>query len=151
MKNENIEESIDLLFRLPRIMRTLLHREIFKPPLKAFGVDLAPHHVAIMKILDDEGTLYISEIGDMVTVAKAQMTHAIDKLTSLEMIERIPDAGDRRKTSVRLTEQGKKLINKLDRALIKHMTEKLSRLKDEESEKVLESLKYLVATFEKLG
>ena len=150
MRNNDIEEAIDLLFRLPRIMHTSLQREIFKPPLKSLGEDLAPHHMAVMKLLEEEGTLHISEIGDTLAVAKAQMTHAIDKLTALGMIERLPDTEDRRKTGVRLTEQGRNAVMKIDRALKKHMKERLSWLQDEELARVMEALKYLVATFERL-
>ena len=131
-------------------MRQSMERNIFAPPLKSVGEHLAPHHMAIMKLLDEEGTLCISEIGDMIKVAKAQMTHSIDKLTSLDMIERVPDAVDRRKTRVRLTAEGKKLIAKIDRAVKRRMKESLSWLKDEELARFLEALKYLTATFEKL-
>jgi DNA-binding MarR family transcriptional regulator len=150
MRSDNIEETIDLLFRLPRTMRQSMERNIFAPPLKSFGEHLAPHHMAIMKILDDEGTLCISEIGDMIKVAKAQMTHSIDKLTSLGMIERVPDTADRRKTGVRLTAAGEQLISKIDRAVKRRMKESLSRLNDEEISNFLESLKYLTETFDKL-
>jgi DNA-binding MarR family transcriptional regulator len=150
MRSDNIEETIDLLFRLPRTMRQSMERNIFTPPLKSFGEHLAPHHMAIMKLLDDEGTLCISEIGEMIKVAKAQMTHSIDKLTSLGMIERVPDSVDRRKTGVRLTVEGKQLIAKIDRAVKRRMKESLSRLNDEEISSFLESLKYLTATFDKL-
>ena len=150
MRSDNIEETIDLLFRLPRTIRQSMERNIFVPPLKLLGEHLAPHHMAIMKLLDDEGTLCISEIGDMIKVARAQMTHSIDKLTSLRMIERVPDTVDRRKTGVKLTEKGKQLIAKIDRAVKKRMKENLSRLDDEEIAGFLESLKYLTATFDKL-
>jgi DNA-binding MarR family transcriptional regulator len=150
MRSDNIEETIDLLFRLPRIMRQSMERNIFAPPLKSFGKHLAPHHMAIMKLLDDEGTLCITEIGHMIKVAKAQMTHSIDKLTALDMIERVPYTGDRRKTGIRLTAEGKKLIAKIDRAVEKRMKEMLSLLDDEALAKFLEALKYLTATFDKL-
>jgi DNA-binding MarR family transcriptional regulator len=150
MRRDDIEETIDLLFRLPRTMRQSMERNIFAPPLKLFGEHLAPHHIAIMKLLDEEGTLCISEIGEMIKVAKAQMTHSIDKLTVLGMIDRVPDTVDRRKTGVRLTTDGKQLIAKIDRAVRKRMKESLSRLKDEEIARFLESLKYLTATFDKL-
>ena len=150
MRSDNIEETIDLLFRLPRIMRRSMERNIFVPPLKSLGDHLAPHHMAIMKLLDDEGTLCVGEIGDMIKVAKAQMTHSIDKLTSLKMIERVPDTVDRRKTGVRLTEEGKQLIAKIDRAVKRRMKESLSQLGDEEMSRFLESLKYLTTTFDKL-
>ena len=150
MRSDNIEETIDLLFRLPRTMRQSMERNIFVPPLKSFGEHLAPHHMAIMKLLDDEGTMCISEIGDMIKVARAQMTHSVDKLTSLGMLERVPDTEDRRKTGIRLTAEGKKQVAKMDRAVRKRMSEKLSWLQDDELKNVMKALEYLVATFEKL-
>ena len=150
MRSDNTEETIDLLFRLPRTMGQLMRREVFAPPLKTISEHIAPHHVAIMKLLDDEGTLCISEISDIVKVARAQMTHSIDKLTSLGMIERVPDTVDRRKIGIRLTVEGKQLIAKIDRAVKKRMKQSLSGLSDEELARFMESLKYLTETFDKL-
>jgi DNA-binding MarR family transcriptional regulator len=127
-----------------------MERNIFVPPLKSFDEHLAPHHMAIMKLLDEEGTMFISEIGDMIKVARAQMTHSVDKLTSLGMIERVPNTTDRRKTGIRLTAAGKQLIAKIDHAVKRRMKESLSQLNDEEIKSFLESLKYLTVTFDKL-
>jgi MarR family transcriptional regulator, lower aerobic nicotinate degradation pathway regulator len=151
MRNKDIVQIIDLLSRFPRIMRVSLQREIIKPPLKLLDKNLAPHHLIIMKIIDEEGSLHISEIGLIAKISKAQMTHSIDKLAQLGMINRTPDPQDRRKISITLTEKGKETVTKLDRVIEKRMKESLSWLQDEEVIKVLDALKYLIITFEKLG
>ena len=150
MRNQNIEDATDLLFRLPRIMKGSMQREIYKSPLQSIDSRLSPHHMMIMKIVDEEGMLNISEIGDTAMISKAQMTQSIDTLTSLGMLERQADPTDRRKTWIILTDKGKEAVDFLDKAIKERMTGLLSGLNDEELGKTLESLKYLVATFEKL-
>ena len=149
MRNQNVEDATDLLFRLPRIMRGSLQREVFRPPLQLIDERLSPHHMMIMKIVDEEGMLNISEIGDTAMISKAQMTQSIDKLTSLGMLERQADPTDRRKTWIIITDKGKEAVEFLDEAIKERMTEFLAKLKDEELEKTLESLKYLINTFER--
>ncbi|MGD9142881.1 MAG: MarR family transcriptional regulator [Dehalococcoidia bacterium] len=149
MKNNSIEQVTDLLFRLPRIMKGSLEREVFKPPLHSIDSRLSPHHMMIMKIVDEEGMLNISEIGDTAMISKAQMTQSIDKLTSLGMLERQADPTDRRKTWIVLTDKGREAVEFLDKAIKERMTGLLSALDDKELERTLESLKYLIATFER--
>ena len=149
MKSKDIEEVIDLLFFLPRIMRTFMQKEIFTPSLEFIPKDLAPHHLLIMKIVYDGDMLCISEISENTTISKAQMTRSIDKLTELGMLKRLDDPRDLRKTGIVLTEQGKDTIVKVDAAIKKRLKENLSRLSDKEAQQLLTSLRYLVTTFEK--
>jgi DNA-binding MarR family transcriptional regulator len=62
---------------------------------------------SIMMTLHDRGTMRVSEIGKRLLIPKPQMTHLVDKLTSLKLVERQPDNKDRRITNVSLTEEGK--------------------------------------------
>jgi DNA-binding MarR family transcriptional regulator len=88
MRDEYLNEAIDLLFCLPRMMKMSLHRELFRPALETENNDLAPHHIAILKVLEEQGVLHIAEIGDNIAISRAQMTHSIDRLLSLGMVER---------------------------------------------------------------
>ena len=87
MRDEYLREAIDLLHRLPRIMRSSLHREIFKPVLESISKDLSPHHLAIMKSLEEGGAMHIAEVGENMAISKAQMTHSIDRLMLLGMVQ----------------------------------------------------------------
>jgi DNA-binding MarR family transcriptional regulator len=149
MRDEYLREAIDLLFRLPRIMRMSLHREVFKPVLKSFNENLAPHHMMILKTLEEEGVLYIAEIGENVAISKAQMTHSIDELIAIGMVERQNDYRDRRKTNIKLTDKGKLTVEKMDAMLRKHIEEKLSDITDIELAKLIDVLNYLEVLFGK--
>jgi DNA-binding MarR family transcriptional regulator len=149
MRDEYLNETIDLLFRLPRIMKMSLHRELFRPVLETANNDLVPHHIAILKVLEEQGVLHIAEIGDNIAISRAQMTHSIDRLLSLGMVERQHDVQDRRKINIRLTMKGRGTIEKVDAVLRKRIREKLSNIKDEELERLVHALNYLIIMFEK--
>ena len=59
-----------------------------------------------MRLLKENGTLHITEIGERLQLARAQMTHLIDKLVELGMVERQADSADRRVTNIVLTDKG---------------------------------------------
>lgn len=149
MRTKKIEEALDLLSRLPRAIRKSAERDIFKPLLQSIDRNLSPHHMVIMKTVEEEGMLHISQIGDTVMISKAQMTQSIDKLIMLGMLERIPDPRDRRKIGITLTEKGKKALAMFDTTIEKQMIEKLSWLGDEGLDKMLDSLKFILETIEK--
>jgi DNA-binding MarR family transcriptional regulator len=150
MKNNFIEEILEIMPSLPRILRLNLERDVFKPPLHSFHKGLAPHHMAIMKFVQIEGRPYVGDICEFSKISKAQMTNSIDKLLSLGMVIREPDPNDRRKISISLTEKGKSTIDNLDSIIHDRMRDKLSQLSDDDLKKLAEALKYLVTTLEKL-
>lgn len=149
MRNDNIEEAINLLSRLPRTIRKSMEHDVFKPLLHSIHRNLSPHHMVILKIVDEEGMLHISEIGDTAMISKAQMTQSIDKLTSLGMLERVSDPRDRRKTSIVITKKGEKALATFDTAVKKRMIETLSWLSDDELIKMMDSLQFILKTIEK--
>jgi DNA-binding MarR family transcriptional regulator len=118
--------------------------------LQQFGMDIAPHHLMIMKELKESGTLHSSEIGGAISIAKPQMTHSIDKLIGLGMVERETDTGDRRKISIRLTQKGQDTVERLDKIMKELVSDKLSVLSDDELDKLAESFNYIAETFSKL-
>jgi len=150
MKSSYIEEIIEIMPSLPRILRLNLERDVFKSPLQSFHKGLAPHHMAIMKFVQIEGRPYVGDICEFSRISKAQMTNSIDKLITLGMVIREPDLHDRRKISIILTEKGKNAVDNLDAIIHERMREKLSQLSDDELMKLAEVLKYLVTTLEKL-
>ena len=150
MYSERLDEVTELLFRIPPLTHRKIHRDIFKVVFQRVGEDIAPHHMLIMKLLEEEGVLHISEIGDMTVISKSQMTHSIDKLIRLDMIERQPDAKDRRRTNIRLTEKGKMTVEEVKRTSKSLMRAKLSALRAEELEKLSDSLNCIAEAFSKM-
>ena len=114
------------------------------------GSDIAPHHLMIMKALQDSEMLHSSEIAETVAIARPQMTHSIDKLIKLGMVERQSGVEDRRKIDIRLTQQGRDTLEKLDGIIKVRMKEKLLGFSDDEMEKLAASFEYIAETFSKL-
>lgn len=127
---DNIMENVALL---PKVHRTA-HRDIVKVALETLEEGLTRYHVEIIKVLDDFGTLHVAEIGDVLLVAKPQMTRLIDELINLGMVERQSDTEDRRKINITLTDKGTRALEAFIAAVRTRLRERLSCLSDEDLE-----------------
>jgi DNA-binding MarR family transcriptional regulator len=150
MENQRLNQVIEAMVRIPPIMHRKLHREFIKAVLQQFGADFAPHHLMIMKELQESGTLHSSEIAEAISVAKSQMTHSIDKLIGLGMAERGRDAEDRRKINIRLTQKGLDTVERLNKIMKDLVSHRLSVLSDDELRRLAESFNCIAETFSKL-
>ena len=131
----DIEEkvAVDLLTIPPLIFRGV-RRKLIKTTLTDIDEDVSitPHHFEIMRLLEDEGTLHVCEIGERLQIARAQMTSLIDRLTELDMVGKEIDTADRRTFNISLTGQGRSFLEEHKNSLIRAVREGISRLTDEE-------------------
>lgn len=141
--------TTDLLSVPPLIFRGV-RRKLLKMALVNTKVDISPPHFEIMKLLDEAGTLHVAEIGERLLIARAQMTHLIDKLVDLGMVERQMDAADRRMINVVLTSEGRAIVEERDSNIKQATKETLSCLTDEELETLSDSLEKLRTILSKL-
>jgi DNA-binding MarR family transcriptional regulator len=148
--DEKKEELINLLLRLPRVIRNSVDKDLFKPLLHSIDKDLAPQHLVVLKHISEEGIMNMNQIGEPSVISKAQMTQIVDKLAAMGMLERRAYPKDRRKIDVVLTEQGKKTVAVADELLNRRLEEKLSILNRDEIGKMIDSLKYVLSSLEKL-
>jgi len=150
MNNENLDTVVELLTRLPLIMHKRILRDVFKVVRGHLGMDVTPHHIMIMKVLQESGTMHSSEIGESIMIAKPQITHSIDKLIGLGLVERQHDLKDRRKINISLTEKGKTTVEKLDLLLKNSIKTRLSSLQKGELEKLADSLRTMAEILTKI-
>lgn len=133
MREHTLDSIVENLALLPKIHRTT-HKDIFKVALETLEEGLTRYHVEIIKVLDDYGTLHVAEIGEILMVAKPQMTRLIDELITLKMVERQTVAEDRRKINISLTDKGSKVSEEFLAAITDKLRERLSCLSDEDLE-----------------
>jgi DNA-binding MarR family transcriptional regulator len=134
--------ALDLLSVPPLIFR-LLRQKLVRNSLAGVDADINLPHFEIMRVLKEEGTLHIAEIGERLHIAKAQMTHLIDKLVGLGLVEREMDAADRRTLNIALTARGHQLMEEHGANLVNAVREYMSSLSDAEIETLAESLRNL--------
>jgi len=141
--------AIDLLSIPPLIFREI-RRKLIKTALADIDVDITPLHFEILRLLEKEGKLHVAEIGEKLQVAKAQMTHLIDKLADLDMVERKTDMADRRTINITLTGRGRAFLEEHKNRLVHTAMETMSGLTDEEIEDLANTLKKLRDLLSKL-
>jgi MarR family 2-MHQ and catechol resistance regulon transcriptional repressor len=141
--------AIDLLSIPPLIFREI-RRKLVKATLASADVYISPLHFEIMSLLKETGTLHAAEIGEKLHLAKAQMTHLIDRLADLNMVERKTDIADRRTINITLTGRGRAFLEEHKNKLVGTAMETMSRLTDEELEDLANTLKKLRDMLSKL-
>jgi MarR family 2-MHQ and catechol resistance regulon transcriptional repressor len=141
--------AIDLLSVPPLIFR-LIRRKLVMTTLADTDVDIKLLHFEIMRVLQEEGTLHPAKIGERLLIAKAQMTHLIDKLVERDFVKREMDSTDRRTLNITLTEKGKKVLEEQDNLVINAVRDNMSALSDVELEALSHSLRTLRDTLFKL-
>jgi DNA-binding MarR family transcriptional regulator len=141
--------AIDLLSIPPLIFREI-RRKLIKTALAHIDVDITPLHFEILRLLEKEGTLHVAQIGEKLHVAKAQMTHLIDKLADLNMVERKTDIADRRTINITLTGEGRAFLDEHKNRLVGTAIDTMSRLTDQELEDLAKTLNKLRDILSKL-
>ena len=143
MKKDLLDIVIDDLLAVPPLIRRGINRKMVRAAFAKIGEDISVPHFEIMRLLEDNGTHHIAEIGEKLLIPKSQMTSLIDRLDNLQIIERQTDESDRRLTNIKLTGKGKALLKEKDRTLRVNFRVKLSHLTDDELKELLLSLRKL--------
>lgn len=134
--------AVDLLSIPPLVFR-IIRSKLINLTLADIEVDIKFAHIEIMTVLKEEGTLHPAEIGGKLQIAKAQMTHLIDKLVELEMVERSFGETDRRTVNITLTDKGKSFLDKHEKIIFDAVGEHISNLNESELETLSTSLRNL--------
>jgi len=143
MKKDMLDIVIGDLLAVPPLIRRGINRKVVRAAFAKVGEDISIPHFEIMRLLEEMGTQHIAEIGDQLLIPKSQMTPLIDKLESLQIVERQTDEADRRLTNIELTDKGKAILKEKDRTLRVNFRVKLSHLTDEELKELSVSLRKL--------
>jgi len=138
----------ELLVMQPLIFRSV-RRKLQKAVLADFYVDITPMNLEIMKLLERKESLSISEIGDQLQIARAQMTRLVDKLVTTGLAERQSGTDDRRIIYINLTEKGMRTIQDQDKLLKNAFKETLQDLSEDELNEIKVSLIKLRDIFSK--
>ena len=85
--------------------------------LKPFEITFARYEVLVLLTFSQSGNLPLSKIGERLMVHPTSVTNAIDRLEAQELVRRVPDPHDRRRTLATLTPKGKSVTKQATRAL----------------------------------
>lgn len=127
----------DVSFRVHRLLSALLRRSIGEE-------DITLDQYLTIRYLRMNGKSTSTELADIFCVGKSSITAIMTRLFDKNLIERIPDAKDRRVTFLALTDAGLKLAEAID----ERIRERLGAVMKHFGR--MEALQFL-ETFEKLA
>lgn len=130
MQKDLVNKVVADLFSIPAFSSRIVRSKFTKVTLANIEVSLTPLHFEIMRLLAEEGSLPVFEIGKRLVLAKAHMTQLVDKLVEKEMVIREADPRDRRVTKISLTDTGKQSLESLHNSIGNALEEALSSLSE---------------------
>jgi DNA-binding MarR family transcriptional regulator len=148
MRSRILDSVTEDLLSIPPIISREIRRKLLRTAL--INLDISPVHFGIIKQLYEAGTLHVAEIGERLQIARPQMTHLINKLVDLEIVERHTDKTDRRMINIVLTDKGKTILEEHDKSIRKAMKDTLSCFSDKELDDLSDSLRKLRDLLSKL-
>jgi DNA-binding MarR family transcriptional regulator len=150
MSNEILGRVAEDLLSVPPLIGRIVRRKLLRKTRIGLKKDITPPHFEIIKLLQEAGKLHIAEIGERLQIARPQMTHLIDKLVELGIVERQTGSEDRRMINVALTRKGRTTLDKHDSRIRNAVRETLSGFSDAELEDLSASLRKLQDLFSRL-
>ena len=101
--NDELIDSIsqNLFLAIPLFRKRLLHMDVLQ---REYNIPLS--HVQIMAMLNDHGSMNVSEISRRLGIAKPNITPLIDHLIENQYVERVRDEHDRRMVNVNICPVG---------------------------------------------
>ena len=143
------ETAIDRIFENLFHALPLLHKKLLRMDLEGVTGDLTRLHIAIMAVLS-HSSLPASELGRLLSMQKPQVTHLVEQLVNLGIVERSLDARDRRLIIVSLTDHGKVLLEEGKKKVLKNIRDKLVCLTPDELTRMSSALETLTEIGAKL-
>ena len=138
MNSADVDHILENLF----LILPVFHKKLLRMDLSGATGNLTRLHLGIMRMLS-EGGMTVSEVAKVSMVPKPQMTHLVDQLVRLGIVERCPDTTDRRVINLALTEHGHVLLGDLKRKVRENIKNSLAGLTSDELAQMAQALETL--------
>ena len=151
MKDEILYKVALDLFSIPPLIFRGTRKKVVKAALADMEANISHLNFEIIKLLKEEGTLHVAEIGQRLHIAKAQMTKLIDRLVDLNIVIREADTCDRRTVNISLSDYGRQIMEENRQRIINDIREAIANLSDDDIESLSDSLRKLKEILSKLN
>lgn len=114
--------------------------DAFERLLKPHGITGTQYNVLrILRGAEPEG-LGRNEVREQLLSRMPDATRLLDRMKKAELVTRSRDEGDRRQVTTRITQQGRRLVDKLDEAVEDEYLRQLGHLSEKQTRKLIKLL-----------
>jgi len=123
MEEVNIDRVLENMFHVMLVS----HKKVLKMDVSGFPENLTRLHLAVMGEIG-QNNLTMSDLAKALMMTKPQLTHLVEALVTLGLVERRSDAKDRRVIILSLTEKGRVLGENMKRRVRENIKKRLANL-----------------------
>jgi DNA-binding MarR family transcriptional regulator len=133
----NLTDSIaqNLFAALPIFRKRLLHMDVIQ---REYNIPLS--HVQVLAMLNDNGSMSVSEISRRLGIAKPNITPLVDRLTEARLADRERDAQDRRVVNIIIRPEGIEKLTAIRGTMLELVTQWAENLSVADLKELNESL-----------
>ena len=150
IKNDINDATIDGIIARAIGFMPSIHKRLYGPREKSEQSSLSRHQLFIMRILNSEGTMTVTNLAKIIGVPKPQMTCLVNQLVEAHYITRNHDVADRRLINLALTEKGKTYLITINDIVKEHLKRRLAVLTTDELNEMSHALETLQTLVDKL-
>lgn len=103
---------------LPLLRKRLLHMDTIQGE---HGIPLS--HVQVLSMLDETGSMSVSEISHQLGIAKPNITPLVDRLIESNYVDRVRDLHDRRVVNIIILDDGRQKLAQIRAGIGEHVQE----------------------------
>jgi DNA-binding MarR family transcriptional regulator len=145
LEEKNLDRVLENMF----LVMMVIHKKILKVEPLAFPGKYTRLHMAVMGELG-QSSMTMTELANSLMMPKPQLTHVVDPLVKVGVLERRPDEKDRRVINLALTEKGRVLLKEGKSKIKEHTRSRLATLTPDELSEMSSSLETLRSIVSKL-
>ena len=138
MNDKNIDRILDNMMHIMPVF----HRKLLRMDLGGVSENLTRLHFAIMGVLST-ANMTMSDLAKVLMITKPQITHLVDQLVRLGIVDRMPDVTDRRVINLALTDKGRILLKEMKQKIKENTKNRLASLTAEELSEMSAALETL--------
>lgn len=112
------------------------------------ALPLKKNQTKIISMLYHRNCLTPTELARMLDIEKGGLTTIIDQLEQMDLVVRSPDARDRRKQLLSLSQQGRRVMEQVLERYTESIREQFNLVDQQELDKFMNSLRYVVEFME---
>jgi DNA-binding MarR family transcriptional regulator len=145
LEEKNLDRVLENMF----LVMMVIHKKILKVDPIAFPGKITRLHMAVMGELG-QSSMTMSELAKTLMLPKPQLTHIVEPLVKVGILDRCTDEKDRRVINLVLTEKGRVMLIEGKRKIKEHTRSRLATLTPEELSEMSSSLETLRSIVSKL-
>ena len=112
------------------------------------GIPLS--HVQVLAMLEDVGSMSVSEISKRFGIAKPNITPLVDRLVNAGLVDRVRSETDRRVVNIVILPEGRERLRKIEAALNSHVASWQESLTADEFARLERALVDLIEILDKI-